>query len=465
MRLVRRIAVCPRKVFWSTSGELVVLACESSFYILRYNNELVEKYFEQGIEISEQGIEDAFELEQEVSEKVRSGHFVGDCFIYNNSAGRLNYFVGGQTITLAHLDRPMYVLGYLMKENRVYLTDKQNNIISYQLLLSLLAYQTAIVRRDLEAAEGHLANIPREHHNKLAHFLEAQDLKELALQVSNDPEHKFELALQLKRLELAHEVLLESESEQKWKQLGDLALAEFDLKLAERCFVSADDLSSLLLIHSSTGNVDGMKELAQRASTTGRYNISFIAHFLTQQIDACVQLLLDTNRIPEAAFLARTYAPSQIPRVVELWRENLKKVSQRAAQSLADPSDYPDLFTDLRTALSVERWVRQNKRVLPAQYYQDVRGDLYRNLIEEAKAGALEQSVPEISEHESEDMGAPASAPAPASSPAPQPASGEIMDEAEVDELVADLEQDAELNGQAIEELEGNIDEEEFDRS
>eukprot|EP00455_Lapot_gusevi_P000861 TRINITY_DN1036_c0_g1_i18.p1 TRINITY_DN1036_c0_g1~~TRINITY_DN1036_c0_g1_i18.p1 ORF type:complete len:158 (-),score=82.99 TRINITY_DN1036_c0_g1_i18:54-497(-) len=145
--------------------------------------------------------------------------------------------------------------------------------------------------------------------------------------------------------------------------------------------------------------------------------------------------------------------------------ENLKKVSQRAAQSLADPSDYPDLFTDLRTALSVERWVRQNKRVLPAQYYQDVRGDLYRNLIEEAKAGALEQSVPEISEHESEDMGAPASAPAPASSPAPQPASGEIMDEAEVDELVADLEQDAELNGQAIEELEGNIDEEEFDRS
>jgi coatomer subunit beta' len=95
------------------------------------------------------GIEDSFELEQEISENVSTGRFVGDCFIYNTN-NRLNYFVGGQVMTLAHLDRPMYVLGYLQKENRVFLTDKQHNIVSYQLLLSVLVYQTAVVRRDLE---------------------------------------------------------------------------------------------------------------------------------------------------------------------------------------------------------------------------------------------------------------------------------------------------------------------------
>jgi coatomer subunit beta' len=98
----------------------------------------------------ETGIDDAFELEQEISEKIRTGRFVGDCFIYNTSNNRLNYFVGGQVMTLAHLDRPMYVLGYLQKENRVYLTDKQHNVVSYQLLLSVLIYQAAIVRRDME---------------------------------------------------------------------------------------------------------------------------------------------------------------------------------------------------------------------------------------------------------------------------------------------------------------------------
>lgn len=161
------LAVCPIHIYWSENGDVAVLACESSFYVLRFNRDLVQKFFDQGLEVSDQGdslflyrffshgtfrlgIDDAFELEQEISEKIRTGHFVGDCFIYNTSNNRLNYFVGGQSLTLAHLDRPMYVLGYLQKENRVYLTDKQHNIVSYQLLLSVLVYQTAIVRRDLE---------------------------------------------------------------------------------------------------------------------------------------------------------------------------------------------------------------------------------------------------------------------------------------------------------------------------
>jgi coatomer subunit beta' len=55
-------------VFWSESGELVVLACESSFYVLRYNSDLVAKYHAQGVEVGEQGIEASFELEEEVAE-------------------------------------------------------------------------------------------------------------------------------------------------------------------------------------------------------------------------------------------------------------------------------------------------------------------------------------------------------------------------------------------------------------
>lgn len=41
----------------------------------------------------------------EVSEVVRTGVWVGDCFIYTSSLNRLNYYVGGEIITIAHLDR------------------------------------------------------------------------------------------------------------------------------------------------------------------------------------------------------------------------------------------------------------------------------------------------------------------------------------------------------------------------
>lgn len=41
----------------------------------------------------------------EISEVVKTGVWVGDCFIYTSSLNRLNYYVGGEIITIAHLDR------------------------------------------------------------------------------------------------------------------------------------------------------------------------------------------------------------------------------------------------------------------------------------------------------------------------------------------------------------------------
>jgi len=37
--------------------------------------------------------------------------------------------------------------------------------------------------------------VPKDQYNKLAHFLESQDLKDIALSLSQDPEHRFELAV------------------------------------------------------------------------------------------------------------------------------------------------------------------------------------------------------------------------------------------------------------------------------
>lgn len=55
-----------------------------------------------------------------------------------------------------------------------------------------------------------------------------------------------------------------------------------------------------------------MKALAEQAKATGRSNVAFLAFLLTGQVEECVQLLIDTGRVPEATFFARTYLPSQI---------------------------------------------------------------------------------------------------------------------------------------------------------
>ena len=47
----------------------------------------------------------------------------------------------------------MYILGYIPKDNRLYLSDKDMNVVGYSLLLSVLEYQTAVMREDFETAK------------------------------------------------------------------------------------------------------------------------------------------------------------------------------------------------------------------------------------------------------------------------------------------------------------------------
>ena len=62
---------------------------------------------------------------------------------------------------MAHLDRPMYLLGYLASTSRVYLIDKEFGIVSYTLLMSLIEYKTLVMRGDEEAAASILPTIPK----------------------------------------------------------------------------------------------------------------------------------------------------------------------------------------------------------------------------------------------------------------------------------------------------------------
>jgi coatomer subunit beta' len=68
----------------------------------------------------------------------------------------------------------MYLLGYMPAQNRIYAVDKQVNVYGYVLSLSLVEYQTAILRGDLEAAAELLPSVPTDQRNKVARFLEAQ---------------------------------------------------------------------------------------------------------------------------------------------------------------------------------------------------------------------------------------------------------------------------------------------------
>ena len=60
-----------------------------------------------------------------------------------------------------------------------------------------------------------------------------------------------------------------------------------------------------------------------------------------------MDLLLATDRAPEAALFSRTFAPSQTPKAVQAWRKTLEAAKKpKQAAALADPSEQPDEFAE-----------------------------------------------------------------------------------------------------------------------
>ena len=121
-------------------------------------------------------------------------------------------------------------------------------------------------------------------------------------QVATEPDYKFDLAIQLGELAVAQEIAEKSGTEAKWKQLGELAMSSGELPLAEACLTRACDLSGLLLMFSSTGSAAGMERLAELAKAKGKHNVAFLALFLLQKTEACVQV--GESRRPAGRFPA-----------------------------------------------------------------------------------------------------------------------------------------------------------------
>merc|ERR1711871_1727991 len=388
---VRKIDVSPVNLYWNDSSTSVVLTSSDTYFILAFDEMKVKDALASGNVDPEEGVDGSFELEATMNEVVRTGQWVGDCFLFTNASSKLNYYVGGETFTLAHLDHTMYLLGFVPREDRVFMIDKMYNVFSFKLALAVLNYQTAVVRKDFEAANEILPSVPPSELTATARFLESPGFKEEALEVTTDNDHKFELAIDLRNLEVAKSILDEAkddeaisiESQSKWKRLGDLAPHFGDVALAQSCAEKAEDLSGLMLLYSSAGNKEGMKSLGIRAKNAGRNNVAFSAFFVTGQLEECIQLLIDTDRLPEAAFLARTYFPSKMGSVLELWKKDLSKINEKAAEALADPEKYANLFPDLEFALQVEKMFVSNRdQVAPATKYLEAKSELDLNLIE-----------------------------------------------------------------------------------
>merc|ERR1719359_1542704 len=234
------------------------------------------------------------------------------------------------------------------------------------------------MRKDFETASKFFEQLPETLHTRVARFLENQGYPSEALQISKDDDHCFELAVQLEKLDMAADYIRKIAAQAgpsmpprgKWKTLGDVALEKGSFDLALSCFREAKDLGALFLMHTACGDADELRKTATQAKETGIANIATLCFLLLGDLDSALQVLISANRLPEAAFFARCYCPSQLSEVVKLWKADLALVNQAVADSLADPASYPDLFPSFSLTVAAENVFKQKRQTAPAKAAQ-----------------------------------------------------------------------------------------------
>lgn len=118
------------------------------------------------------------------------------------------------------------------------------------------------------------------------------------------------------------------------------------------------------------GNSEIVRKLAESTNSNDKNNIAFLSYLLLGDLNKCLQLLIETDRLPEAAFFARSYIPSKMSYVVGLWKDSLSKTNVKASESLANPEEYENLFPNYQELLKTEIYLQaERQEQLPAIVY------------------------------------------------------------------------------------------------
>lgn len=405
-QLVRRIDVDATDVIWSENGELVLIISSEFSYVLNFNKEVFTEAVTNGTNDLEEGVEESFEVLYDVNDSITSGKWVGDVFIFTTTTNRLNYLVGGKIFNIAHSEKNLFVLGYLARDNKVYVTDKDVNISGYKLSLSILEYQTLVLRGEIEQAnQDYLPTIKENEADllKISRFLESQDYLKEALAISPDSEQKFEISLKIRDFNIAKEIATKENTEHKWRLLGDLALNSFNYKLAVESFEKAKDLETLLLLYTSFNNQEKLRELGELSTKLGKYNIAFNSYWTIGDIEKAVELLNISGRFTESSILGQTFGVD-VSKSIENWKEMLLKDGKASiAERISVPGidgGFPEKQADLVDLVDLDDDVKIQDAATPLEAVKQANESVEEPVEESAEEPAEEEGEEVVEEEE-----------------------------------------------------------------
>lgn len=341
-KIIRRIETHASEISWY--NDLVAIRTKDSIYVLQYNQPDEDSTYSQ-----DTGYDDAFTLINTIDVRGSTSIYWHSGVLFYTENCKINRFVGGIVQSTATLKFPIdSILGYLPRENLFVITDLQHNILGVNFPFALIEFESAVA----EGNETDAEDIPEQYRTRCAKFLKQIGQKELALALTTDLSMRFDLALELGKLEVGQQAAIEATNLSTnavdttiWKRLARAALQSGDIDMAAIALKSCKDFSSLMILYKAKNKRDDMANLVDECEQAGYLNVAFSAALLVGNKKKACELLIKSKKFAEAALFARSNVPEMASECVRLWKESIG--NDKVAEALADPAEYHNLFDEL----------------------------------------------------------------------------------------------------------------------
>jgi coatomer subunit beta' len=268
---------CAEKVF--VEGEYLI-TCGSTLDIYRISRDVISAYVEQGLEIPEEGISEAFSLLSSHLYTV-SSYAVRDNVVYFTSGNKAYYVVLAERPYVYSFSAFTGAIAGVGEDSIFYLHGKY--IESKRVDVAFLDLQKAVLL-------GQKYRVTEEIRTKAISFFESLGIHDEALDLCRDSNQKFEILLRLGRYSEAME---NANSVIKYDKLGKAFLKDKNLSKASECYLKARNWPSLFFT-DMLSEKKYLKLIGEECMRDGRLNFAFFSLLKAGDVEACARLLKNT---------------------------------------------------------------------------------------------------------------------------------------------------------------------------
>lgn len=137
-------------------------------------------------------------------------------------------------------------------------------------------------------------------------YLQQKGYPEVALQFVQDPQTKFDLAIECGNLEVALEQANEIQKGPVWKILGDEALAQGNHEIAELVYQKLSQFDKLSFLYLITGSTQKLEKMEVIAAHRGDVNSRFTSNIYLGDVQNRLEILRDSGMFSLAYALAKS---------------------------------------------------------------------------------------------------------------------------------------------------------------